>query len=301
MGVSRSPVAVTNTVSRNREKAAAILRKLYVTDNANNDVALFRYGTWASLGTITSGIVSPIGAWVDRNGNFYAVNQGSTNNIVEYDPSGNQIFTYSSGINVPAGVTTDKNGNVYEADETGGVDGAGAVNEYAQGSNIVTATCSLPYGHYATAVAVRGRRVFVSFFDFLSSTEAGGIVVYPRGLGKHPYACTSAQLPVSLIEPIGLAFDRQGDLLVCDAAYYRRAVDVIAPPYDYITGTLGSGWSFPYSVTVDRAGTQVYVTDPGLGDVTVFTWPGGSVVTTLGSADGLGQPVDAVDSHNYVP
>jgi DNA-binding beta-propeller fold protein YncE len=290
-----SHVGVINPHLPNRGKASLILRKLYVTDNNNNDVAVFKYGKWTSVGTITSGIVSPYADWVDRSGNLYVTNnQTNPTNIVEYDSSGNQIFTYSAGIREPAGVTTDKYGNVYEADQFGMVD------EYAQGSNVATATCSLPYGDQATAVAVNRRGgVFVSFYSF--SSETGGIVAYPRGLHNNPYPCLNSVLPVKLFEPTGMAFDTQGNLLVCDANYYVHAVDVIAPPFNSVTGTLGSGWSFPTSVTIDRAGTQVYVTDAGAGDVSVFTYPGGANVATLGSADGLSLPVAAVDSKNYVP
>jgi DNA-binding beta-propeller fold protein YncE len=294
-GASGSHVGAINRLLPKRGKASLILRKLYVTDNNNNDVVVFKYGTWTSLGTITSGIVSPFADWVDRSSNLYVTNdQTHPTNIVEYDSNGNQIFTYSAGIREPAGVTTDKYGNVYEADQFG------MVNEYAQGSNVVMASCPLPYGDQASGVAVNRRGgVFVSFYSF--SSEAGGIVAYPRGLRSSPYPCLNSMLPVKLLEPIGLVFDRQGNLLVCDANYYASAVDIIAPPFNNITGTLGSGWNFPTSVTVDRAGTQVYVTDFGAGTVSVFTYPGGTNVATLGSADGLSAPVAAVDSKNYVP
>jgi DNA-binding beta-propeller fold protein YncE len=88
-------------------------------------------------------------------------------------------------------------------------------------------------------------------------------------------------------------------LLVCDAG--TSAVDIIAPPYSSITGTLGSGWAEPFFITIYRAGNQAYVTDPGAADVRILGYPSGSVVATLGSANGLALPVEAVDSKNFVP
>jgi hypothetical protein len=299
-GANGSHSGVTNPVFPNRGKASLILRKLYVTDNKNADVALFKYRTWTSLGTIASGVTSPYGDWVDKNGNLYVANRQQTSDtgeILEYDSSANLIFTYSAGIKLPVSVATDKVGNVYEADETG------TVNEYPQGSNAVAATCSLQAGDDVLGVAVNGRGgVFVTYRTGGSSgSGSGGIYVFPRGLNGGPYACTNALLPVKFAEPFGIIFDKQGNLLVCDASPYAPAVDIIAPPYKNITGTLGSGWVDPFFITIDRAGTQVYVTDAGARDVSVFTYPGGMNVATLGSANGLTLPVEAVDSKNYVP
>lgn len=279
-----------------RGKDSAILRKLYVTDNVNNDVALFKYGTWTSLGTITSGIAHPYGDWVDKNGNLYVVNRPTSGgDITEYDATGSLIFTYSAGMHDPVSVTTDKVGNVYEADQTG------MVAEYAQKSNMAAATCSLQSGYEALGVAVNGRgRVFVTF-DSTASTGTGGIIVYPQGLAGRPYACANATLPVKIVHPIGIAFDKQGNLVACDANPYAPAVDVIAPPFSSVTRTLGSGWVIPFFASIDRAGTQAYVTDPGAADVQVLTYPSGTNVATLGSADGLSLPVSTVDSKNYVP
>jgi NAD(P)-dependent dehydrogenase (short-subunit alcohol dehydrogenase family) len=201
------------------------------------------------------------------------------------------LTTYSKGLSnevAPKGVRV-------EADETG------TVNEYAQGSNAVAASCSLQAGDRLLGVAVNGRGgVFVTY-NSGGSSGSGGIYVFPRGLNGGPYACANALLPVRFVEPFGIVFDKQGNLVVCDANPYAPAVDIVAPPYRSITGTLGSGWVDPAFVTIDRAGTQVYVSDLGVPDVQILTYPGGTNVATLGSANGLSVPVEAVDSKNYVP
>ena len=78
-------------------------------------------------------------------------------------------------------------------------------------------------------------------------------------------------------------------------------MDIIAPPYKSITGTLGSGWTNPYFVSIDKEGTEAYVGDVGAADVQILSYPSGINVETLGSANGLAFPVQAVDSKNYVP
>jgi DNA-binding beta-propeller fold protein YncE len=60
--------------------------------------------------------------------------------------------------------------------------------------------------------------------------------------------------------------------------------------------------SRPVGVTIDKAGTQAYVSDLAANDVQVLTYPGGSIVATLGRTNGiLTPPLWAVDSENYVP
>lgn len=99
-------------------------RVLYVPDVATNAVEVLKYGTWTSVGTITSGITFPNNSWVDTNGNFYVTNRfTASGTVTEYDAGGNLIFTYSTSAQ-PSAVTTDKNGNVYVAEAT-------AISEYA--------------------------------------------------------------------------------------------------------------------------------------------------------------------------
>lgn len=273
--------------------SAILLRKLYVTDINNSDVAVFRHSNWASLGTITNGVKTPYGDWVDRNGNLYVANRTSptSSDVTEYDSSGNLLFTYNTGLKEAVSVTTDAAGNVYEADQSG------TVTEFAQGSNVVTASCTLPYETQALGIAVdKHHDVFVTF-DALSSV--GGILVYPGGLSRGSFTCASTRLPIRLDSPAGAAFDTHGNLVVCDVN--AQAVDIIAPPYKSITSTLGSGFVHPFFATIDKAGTEAYVTDAGAANVQVLTYPGGTNVETLGSANGLGVPLEAVDSKNYVP
>jgi sugar lactone lactonase YvrE len=261
-------------------------RVLYVDDAGANAVDVLEYHRWTKTGTITNGVGLPSGNWVDRKGNLYVANEFGPS-VTEYDSSGNLIFTYSAGMVEPVAVTTDKAGDVYEVDYNGN-----DVNEYPQAVNSPT-SCSIDYPA-GVAVDKRGD-VFVT----AATSTRGVIVEYRRGLIASD--CAGTVLPVSLGSPEGIAIDKQGNLVVCDAE--TLAVDIIAPPYANVTGTLGSGWSNPYLVTIDKTGTQAYVSNIAGSHpvIRVLTYPDGSNVATLGTANGLTFPVSAVDSKNYVP
>ncbi len=114
--------------------------------------------------SITSGVNGPDGNWVDKpvagNRHFYVANYANPN-ITEYDVNGNLLFTYSADIADPIGVTTDKNGNVFEADLNYTVPSGGYVNEYAQMSNTVIASCS-PGGNVEGVAVDKHGNVFVA-------------------------------------------------------------------------------------------------------------------------------------------
>lgn len=261
-----------------RVKLNGSFRVLYVTDQGGaNDVDVLQYRQWTSIGTIDT-VNAPWGDWVDNSGNLYvAINEGKT--ITEYDPIGNPIFTYNLGLVEPIAVTTDRFGAVYEADRVSGV------SEFPQRINQSINCPNYP----ATGIAV-DRRGDV----FISSNNQ--ILEYRHGLVDS--ACTPTVLPIVTSSPVGLAVDRQGNLLVADSG--SAAVDIVAPPYTSITGTLGTGYTAPERVTINKAGTQAYVTD-GFQTVRVLTYPSGSNVATLGSANGITAPIEAVSSNNYVP
>jgi DNA-binding beta-propeller fold protein YncE len=183
-------------------------------------------------------------------------------------------------------VTTDRFGNVYEGDWNG------FVNEYQPHVNSVGLTCSIGAHLNLGGVAVDARGdVFVT-----NTTYPGQIIEFKHGLFNS--RCVGTVLPVALAAPYGIAIDSKGNLIVGDAI---GAVDVIAPPYTSITGTLGSGWSQPLCVTIDKANTRAYVSDFGAHTVRILSYPGGTTIKTLGSISGLNSPYCAILSKNYNP
>jgi hypothetical protein len=271
---------------------------VYVDDFGSGVAEVVKYNHWAiDEGTVSSGVNGPDGNWVDKPvmgvRNYYIANYGNPN-ITEYDVQGNLEFTYSAGIADSIGVTTDKTGNVYEADFNYTVPGGGYVNEYKQKSNTVTATCS-PGGSVEGVAVDKHGNVFV---DYNLSAGGAAITEYVHGLTAS--GCVGNVLPITLGFAGGMAFDKQGDLVACDQT--APAVDIIAPPYTSVTGTLGSGWLDPFHVTIDMAGTRAYVTDNAAADVEVLNYPAGTVITTINSTStsGIVDPSSAVDEHNLV-
>ena len=275
---------------------------LYVDDFGSNVAEVVKYNHWTiDEGTISSGMNGPDGNWVDKPvagvRHSYAANYANPS-INEYDTAGNLLFTYNAGMADAVGVTTDKQGNVYEADFNYTVSGGGFVNEYAQQNNTILTSCS-PGGNVEGVAVDKHGNVFV---DYNNTTGSANIIEYVHGLAAS--GCAGTVLPITLGFAGGMVFDRQGDLVVCDqvGTGSGSVIDIIAPPYSGITGTFGSGWSDPFHVTIDMAGTQAYVTDLGTGDVAVMTYPGGSPVATINSSStsGIVTPSGAVDEHNLV-
>ena len=273
---------------------------LFVTDFSTGVVNVLKYRRWTDLdGPISNGTNGPDGDWVDKaNKDLYVANYSGPT-VTEYDENGNLLYTYSTGMADPVDGTTDKHGNVFVADYNYNTSGIpGSVNEYAHMSNTVVASCS-PGNVEGVAVDKHGN-VFAAYNNI--STLVGSIIEYHAPFSS----CSGTVLPITFGYLGGIALDKQGNLVVCDqtgANFSGGVVDVIAAnggTYPSVTGTLGSGYSDPFHVTIDMAGTQAYVADLGAAVVQVLSYPAGSNVATLGSANGLTQPASAVDTHNLV-
>jgi hypothetical protein len=259
------------------------LRDLYVSDFTK--VALLKNGSYKQTGTLTKGLVSPDGDFVDAAGNFYVADYDGVD-VQEYKPGGKSPwFTYKHGMIDPVDVSVDSHGNVYEADYDGWY-----VKEYAQRSNRVINSCSPGGGVQGVAVDANND-VFV---DYNKGTFGSGrIAEYKSGLA----GCRKIVFKVSLEFAGGMVLDAKGNLIVVDQN--APAVDIIAPPYSSITGTLGSGFYIaPFHVTLDKKNNLAFVAD--LYDVFVVDYPSGSLAASLGGGNGFGAPAGAVDDPNAV-
>jgi hypothetical protein len=281
------------------------MRHIWVTDFGTGATDIVKYNTWVGQGSFTTGMNGPDGDWVDKAGpDLYVANYAGPY-ITEYsnaktgNPPG-QVYTYSTGMADPVDVTTDKLGNVYEADYNYTVSGGGYVNEYAHMSNTVMASCS-PGGNVEGVAVDKHGNVFVAYNN--TSSFVGNIVEYPGGLAASH--CSGTVLPITFGFLGGIALDKiSGNLIVCDQtgpSFSGAAVDVVGyPSYSSVTGTLGSGYSDPFHVTIDMANDKAYVADLSAGVVQVLNYPAGTIAATLGSAQGITQPASAVDTHNSV-
>lgn len=272
-------------------------QSLFVNDQHLNtpSVRLFNDSTWAPNGLFSAGVgQQPQGNWSDQK-YLYVANYGLGNgaNVREYRPNNpTPIFTYSNGFSSSGeagNVSTQVLGNVHYVYVTG--DGDGFVTQFRRDTNTVIATCYTPPFTDAKGVAVdQSGNVFVSYYGSVTTA----IVEYAGGLS----GCNATQLPIAFgpkAELSGMVLDNVGRLVVCDEA---GAVDVIDPPYTSISGTLGSGWFSPRFVSIRADNTRIYVSD-SIGHVQVLQYPSGTVLHTIGSADGLHQPQGVVDWQNF--
>ncbi|HET6277050.1 MAG TPA: hypothetical protein VFE16_14065 [Candidatus Cybelea sp.] len=276
---------------------------IYISDSGNGAADVIKYNHWTiDEGTIGSGMSGANGNWVDRatDGRHLFEANYTGPYINEYNPDGSLAFTYSAGMTDPVEVTTDKHKNVYEGEfnyNTAGI--PGAVNEYAPMTNSVMASCA-PGNVEGVAVDKHGN-VFAAYNNVM--TLVGSIIEYPHGLSAS--GCVGTVLPITFGYLGSIVFDRQGNLVVCDQTgpnFAGAVIDIVAPPYSAVTGTLGSGWLDPFHATVDMAGTRAYVTDLGAGAVDVLDYPAGTLIATIDTSTTTGvlTPTGAVDEHNLV-
>jgi serine/threonine-protein kinase len=250
--------------------------------------------TWANDGQITTGIAGPDGNFVDAQHNFYEADY--VNLVInEFAHAGNTewigsspSFVYSSGLTDPIGVAADTSGNVYAANWNFGANGA--VVEFAQASNTPINTCSLTGGAQGVAIDKAGD-VFVDE----NTSGAGSVIEYVGGLS----GCSGTPLSISGLGDLGgMAIDKTGNLIICDQT--NAKVDIVAPPYTSITGTLGSGYIAPFHVSINKTNKVAYVADDAAAVVDILSYPSGSLIFQLGSAEGLVDPYAAVYGANAV-
>jgi hypothetical protein len=256
----------------------------YVSDLGTGKVEILKNQSWQEIGEISSGIQGPDGNYVDSHRNFYTANYLGPN-IEEYKPATTQpSFTYKSGMKDPVDVSADAQGNVYEADYNGAF-----VAEYAQGQDSMINAC-LPGGNVEGVAIDSSNDVFVAY----NTKKGARIAEYPGGLS----GCYKKLLGVKLQYAGGIAVDNEGNLIACDQA--AATVDVIAPPYANVSGTLGSGFENPFHVTLNQKNTLAFVADIAWGDVQVLAYPSGTSVANLGASNGIEDATGAVDGENAV-
>jgi hypothetical protein len=270
---------------------AKVASNLYVSDEGNAAIDIYSNKKFVETGQITSGLDGNDGDWIDSTGNLYVANYASAS-IQEYAPGATSpTFTYSAGLEDPINVSTDNKGDVFASDFGGGT--AGVVNEYAQGSNVVKAWCTVP-GDVggAEGVAVDGHGdVFMAYNG--SGVGPGQIAEFVHGLK----GCNATILPVTFHYIGGIALDKHNNLIVCEQGTdtITGTVYQIAPPYNALNKTIGVGWRSPFHISLRKNNKVLIVADPGSDLVTVRTYPKGAVTTSLGKANGILQAVGVAD------
>jgi hypothetical protein len=255
-----------------RPMKASGIKELAVTDFGTGEVELLNK-KYAESGTISDGISGPDGDYIDSKGNLYVANYEGID-VQEYAKGkSSPSNTYSSGLSDPIDVSADSKGNVYVDDYS-----ADVVVEYAQGKSSPTASCSTGLGNEGVAVDSKGD-VFVSGN---SSGGVGQIVEFKKGLK----GCKGTTLGVTLEFAGGLQVDAKGDLVACDQ---DQGVDIIPSPYNSVGSTI-TGAEDTFHVALSKNNKTVFIADPSGADILVDSFPSGTPITTLGTANGLSDP-----------
>ncbi|MGP8101654.1 MAG: hypothetical protein ACLQHL_13010 [Candidatus Cybelea sp.] len=262
-----------------------ILDYLYVSDQRAGEVEVFAKGSYQKVGTISRGVEWPSGLFLDKTDNLYVANFLG-GDITEYaHGSARPTFKYDRGMEEPVNVSVDRDGNVYEADFDGKF-----VNEYQQASNKVMNSCA--ESGYVSSVAVDAAG---DVFLAVDSSGGGRIDEFAGGLN----GCHGKRLGVRLGYADGIVLDKHGNLIVCDSSD-PGAVDVIKPPYDKVARRLGSHWSSPSRLAIDKTNSLVFVADKDSDLLAVINYGTGKIVSSLGSMSGLSKPAGVVDEPNAV-
>jgi hypothetical protein len=250
--------------------AKSKVEKDFFVSTTGPDVLIYSNKTYGETGELTNGLSATDGVWVDKKGNIYVANVST--NVVEFKKSGSSPICTYTGATDPINVTTDAKGNVYVVDLLGGF-----VDEYAQCSNTIEKQFQ---AEDAQGAAVdKSGDLFVSYGGSSLEEFKGG-------------STTGTPLGASVGESAGLVIDKKGNLIADDQA---GDILVIAPPYSSAT-VLVSGLSDPFHCSLNEKENLLFNANSGSGDVTVYSYPSGSLKQTVntGAAEGVGESPNAV-------
>ncbi len=264
-------------------------RDLFVSGGFESVVVLANR-TYKEKREITKGLLWADGLWIDKKGNLYVANYAdhSTGDYVaEYPPgSSTPSCTYSAGLFDPINVTTDDAGNVYVVDFNFFSD-PGYVDKYAQCSNTISAQYSIGKGPEGVAVDGAGD-MFVSFFN---AGYQGGFEEFKAG------SRTPVVLGATVAAAAGLVLDKRGNLITDDIL--SGDIDVIAPPYSTVN-ILASGLTNPFHCSLNKKEDLLFNANVGYGSippsVTIYRYPSGKLLRTLGSKEGVVNAYGVADS-----
>ncbi|MGA8534940.1 MAG: hypothetical protein WB615_12605 [Candidatus Tumulicola sp.] len=244
---------------------------IFVSD-AGSTVQVLKTKTYKNIGSITSGVSGSDGLWADKAGNVYVANFLG-DNVTEYPSgSGSPSCTYSTGLVDPINVTADDAGNVYVVDFNN-FNNPGYIYKYAQCSNTLAKKYAVNKGPEGIAVDKHGD-IFVSYHGANSN---GAFEEFKRGHAN------ATPLGATVSSPGGLVIDVNGNLIADDQAGF---IDVIAPPYSSAS-PLVSGLSDPFHDSLNKKENLLFNANSGSATVTVYSYPSGKLVTTLGSSNGI--------------
>ncbi|MBV8433451.1 MAG: hypothetical protein JO029_04120 [Candidatus Eremiobacteraeota bacterium] len=280
---------------------------LYVADPAAQEVVVFD-PNYNVVKTYTTGLAKPAADFVDTHGNLFVANESDCThgNVVEY-PHGatSPSFTYTQRLSCPVAVGADKSGNVYVFDAGPGANGTTTIFKFKPGKNKVASSwnaCNhtLYTVCYPEGLTIgRNNWVYTTIWGILPGGKPSGYWVFDILI---PSKNQQGYLTGWYNPAGGTAIDKRLNVLAgawpasCGGGAPTGNEDIVQFPYPYH----GSDWCPVFlgpggfvsvtglALSLDQS--LLYVADYGAATVSVLTYPSGTLVTTLGFANGLSDP-----------
>jgi hypothetical protein len=225
---------------------------------------------YKKTGKVSAGISEPFALWYDDAKNLYSANyNNSSGDVTEYAADTNKpSYTYSFGVGCPTGIATDKSLDVFISDRC--VEG---VTEFPQESYNQIGQCTGIAAPENVALDAAGD-VFVTYYD--DTTGHGAIYEFAGGLNN---GCNATNIipsgsQGSFNSTDGLLVDKNNNLIVVDNA--NATVDIVPPPYTMISEYI-TGFEKPFRIALNAKQSLLFVTDRGLVEVVVVSYPQGVV------------------------
>ena len=286
-------------------QASATFDYLYVTDPNVNQLEVLD-PNHNLVQTYTAGLAKPTGDFVDGKGNLYVANASNCahGNVVEYAHGATTpTFTYAAGLSCPVYVGADKKGDVYVFDAGGSTT---TLYRFKQKKNKVAKSWNTCNKTLYTSCSPEGLTMgsngwpYLTIWGLLPGGKPSGYwvvdVVVPK-LNQQGY------VPGAYGPAGGTAIDNHRNLLAgaypvggCGKSRLTGNETVVELPYPYHgsdwcpfdLGYLGFTAVTGLALSADQK--SLYVADYGGATVTVLSYPKGTYVTSLGSANGLTDP-----------
>jgi hypothetical protein len=255
---------------------------LYVSDDLQSEISVFNAASKTSnpppLYTIKDGISEPNGIATDKAGNLWVANLAA-NTVTEYAKKGTTpIFTIAQGMNGPVDVKVDGFGNVYVAMD-GEFGGPNSIVEYAAGTANPIASWDPPQSNMQiTGIALINPTLKGETSVFALESQTNGSITTGGLLDCSPGSYNEI---CSQFSPY--AYGQTGGITIANSAagkpFEFLAVDQFLPGVDEtITNPqsvkrLISGGT-PEQVTLNAAGTKLFVADRFYGQVEEYSFPG---------------------------
>jgi gliding motility-associated-like protein len=314
-----SPVVIGSGFNNPCGVAVDVLGNVYVVDKGNNAIKKIPAGGGVIV-TVGSGFSQPSGVAVDAAGNIYVADTGN-DAIKMIAVGGGAPVILGSGFSQPAGVAIDASGNIYVADTGNNLiekmpAGGGAPETIStafihplslavDGAGIVYITDNLngkiksikPVGGYFVSPSLPGGLSIDNTTGIISGTPLVARQAQYYYVSAYNYTGSdthSALIQVDLFPPptISYATPKSYTVNKTITALTPVSTNVSAVGYNSSTVTLGSGFTLPIGVAIDRTG-NIYVADKGNGLLKKIAAVGGAITNIgTGFSDPAGVAVD---------